>query len=99
MDKDDTHKRLIPGNIGKRKAQMESSLSLESLPLYPFVQGIIEGVRGPILIDLTELFQTEIDKISAVFIMYSTGSIVGCFFSKIEMRKTFFLNWAIRFSL
>ena len=48
-----------------------------------FFQGITEGAKGPTLLDLTDLYSTSVEEISYSFMVFSTGSVVGSFFSKL----------------
>ena len=45
-------------------------------------QGIIEGVKGPTILDLSNIFDTTVTAISAMFIFSATSSLVGCFLCK-----------------
>ena len=49
----------------------------------PHFQGIIEGMKGPTILDLSNIFQTTVTAISAMFIFSATTSLVGCFLCEI----------------
>jgi len=49
--------------------------------------GIVDVLRGPTLLDLKDLYNTSISKISFIFMLTSIGSIVGCFVVGLTMDK------------
>ena len=46
------------------------------------LQGICDGLRGPCLLDLTELLKTTVDEISNIFIISVFASAMGAFSCK-----------------
>eukprot|EP00095_Tigriopus_kingsejongensis_P006320 maker-scaffold61_size441589-snap-gene-3.36 protein:Tk06320 transcript:maker-scaffold61_size441589-snap-gene-3.36-mRNA-1 annotation:"hypothetical protein LOTGIDRAFT_237460" len=49
--------------------------------------GLYEGARGPTLLDLTEIYQTDVETISFMFLISSVGSLIGAFFTGWIMDK------------
>ena len=43
------------------------------------LQGLCDGVIGPTLLDLKELYRTDLDKISLIVFLRSIGSLGGTF--------------------
>ena len=64
-------------------------------------QGLCDALRGPVMLDLTEIYDTSIDIISVMFICSSTGSLIGSFFSKDRDFMTYRLysSYLVKFQL
>ena len=50
-------------------------------------QAVIDSLKGPCLMDLAELFQTTVDKLSIIFVISITAMAIGaisCKFAFVE---------------
>lgn len=56
--------------------------SLDSLALVAFFQGVCEAIRGPTLLDLQDLYKTNLETISFLFLIECIGSLLASFLSK-----------------
>ena len=58
------------------------SLQMQKSNASNISQGICESIRGPTLLDLQEIYHTDLDTISFLFLVECAGSLIGSFASE-----------------
>ncbi len=46
------------------------------------LQGVCEAIRGPTLLDLQDVYDTELETITLLFLVEGVGSLIGSFASE-----------------
>ena len=70
---------------------MNNNFHILHLYKISYIQGVCEAIRGPTLLDLQDVYDTELETITLLFLVEGVGSLIGSFASETLSHTKIFL--------